>query len=404
MSIGEIYDPLGIHLLDPYPMYDRARDEEPLFYSPAVGAWVATRYDDLVQVLRDPETFSSAHPFADAVPLSEAAVRELQRGYPQYPDLIQSDGEVHSRLRAPIAQVLKADRVALLDPYIEEQAAELIDGFAADGEVEFMERYAVPLPCRTIGRLCGFDAEQSREAYSSLIAFTVLQAAYLTPDEEIEAARAGVRLQRLLGGMVRERHAHPRSDAISEVVALSTDGSARLSPEDEGRIVANLVQLVIAGHITTVPLMGMAMVLLLTHREQWERLCATPALIPRAVEEILRYGTPASGLYRETTRETKLGGVDLPSGARVALRYTAANRDPARFDRAAEFDVAREPTRHLSFGRGVHYCVGAGLARRQLEITLETLTTRLPGLRLAEPVTYRPVLDLRHPEAVRLAW
>ncbi|GLW10174.1 hypothetical protein Misp01_53030 [Microtetraspora sp. NBRC 13810] len=404
MSIGETYDPLGSHLLDPYPLYDRARDEEPVFWSPAVGAWVVTRYEDLLKVLRDPETYSSVNPFTRALPIGEEAVAELGKGYPHHPDLIQSDGETHARLRAPIAEVLKADRVAALEPYIRERAEELVEGFAGDGAVEFMERYAVPLPCSTIGRLCGYDDERAKVAYSSLLAFTTLQSTHLTPEEEVEAARSGVRLQRLLGELVRERHANPGTDAISTVVRLSSDGGKPLEYADEAAIVANLVQLMIAGHITTVPLLGMAMVLLLTHREQWERLCADPALIPGAAEEILRYGTPASGLYRDTTRAATLGGVGLPEGARVVLRFNAANRDPARFERAAAFDVERKPGRHLAFGWGVHYCVGAGLARRQLEITLETLTARLPGLRLTAPVTFRPVHDLRHPEAVHLAW
>jgi cytochrome P450 len=411
MSIGETYDPLGGHLLDPYPLYDRARDEEPVFYSPLLGAWVVTRYDDLVKVLRDPETYSSRSPFSKVLPLCAAAVEEFANAYPPAPDLTQSDGETHARLRPPLAEVLKPDRVALLEPYIREQAEALVDGFAADGEVEFMSRFAEPLPCRTIGRLCGIDYERMRLAYQWVVAFTALEAAPLTEAEQIEGARAGVRLQHMLGELARERYARPGADAISEIVALSTGtageqtgGERKLSFEDEVAVVPNLMQVVIAGHITTVPSLGMAMALLLSHPEQWARLCAEPALIPQAVEEILRYGSPASGLCRDTTRPTTLGGVDLPEGARVALRYSAANRDPARFERAAEFDVGRPPTRHVAFGLGVHYCVGAGLARKQLEIALETLTARLPGLRLARPVAFRPVLDVRHPEAVHLAW
>jgi cytochrome P450 len=404
MSIGEIYDPLGVHLLDPYPLYDRAREEEPVFYSPALEAWVITRYDDLLKVLRDSKTYSSVNPFAQVFPLCEAAVKEFANGYPHAPDLIQSDGELHARLRAPIAEALKADRVALLEPYIREQAAELVEGFAADGEVEFMERYATPLPCRTIAKLCGYDEEQSRVVYDSVAKFALLGSTFQTEEEQVESVRAGVRLQHLLGELVRERHARPETDAISEVVKSSVASPERLTFEEEAGIVTNLVQLVIAAHITTVPLMGMAMGLLLSDREQWERLCADPTLIPKAVEEILRFGTSASGLYRDTTVDTTLGGVDLPKGSRVALRYTAANRDPARYERAGEFDITREPSRHLAFGWGVHYCLGAGLARMQMEITLETLTARLPGLSLAAPVMLRPVTDVRHPEDVRLTW
>ncbi|MDF5757061.1 cytochrome P450 [Spongiactinospora sp. TRM90649] len=404
MSVGELYDPLGAHLRDPYPVYDRARREEPVFYSPVMGAWVVTRYSDVADVLRDPVLYSSADPFTHAIPLREATLAELGRGYPVRPDLIQSDGELHARLRAPIAEVLKPDRVAALEPFVRAQAAELVDSFAADGRVEFMERYAVPLPCRTIGRLCGFDAAQARLAYESLDAFIVLGATHLEPERELDAARGWVELQELIGRLVRERRAEPGDDAISEVVAASVPGTGPLSYEDEAQVVANLIQLVIAGHITTVPLSGMAIAELLTHEDQWRRLCADPDLIPAAVEEILRYGTPASGLYRVTTAPTELGGVALPEGDRVLLRYTSANRDPARFERAAEFDVGRRPNRHLSFGRGTHFCVGAGLARMQMRVTLETLTSRLPGMRLAEPITYVPVLDLRRPEAVHLVW
>ncbi|RBQ19268.1 cytochrome P450 [Spongiactinospora rosea] len=404
MTVGETYDPLGAHLRDPYPVYDRARHEEPVFFSPVMGAWVVTRYDDVVTVLRDPVLYSSSAPFTDAVPLREATLAELAKGYPPQPDLIQSDGETHARLRAPIADVLKADRVAALEPFVREQAAGLVASFADAGRVEFMAHYAVPLPCRTIGRLCGLDPEQARLVYEWLDGFIILRSAHLTEEQELAGARGFVRLQELIGSLVRERRAKPGEDAFSEVVAASVPGEEPLSYEDEAQVVANLFQLVVAGHITTVPLGGMAMALLLSHREQWERLCADPSLIPGAVEEILRYGTPASGLYREVTAPTELGGVALPAGSRVLLRYNAANRDPGKFPHAAEFDIARERNRHLAFGRGVHFCAGAALARMQLRVTLETLTTKLPGLRLAEPISYRPVHDVRHPEAVHLVW
>lgn len=403
MSIGDSYDPIGIHLLDPYPLYERARREEPVFYSPVLQAWVVTRYDDVVTVLRDPETYSSADPFTRVVEVSQAAQRELMAGYPPFPDLIQSDGELHAWLRAPIAAVLKPDRVKALEPYVREQARTLVEGFAADGEVEFMRSYAEPLPRRTIGRLCGLDEEQSRAVYDAMSAFVLLGSVHMTQEEEVEAARAGVRLQRMLGELVRERYARPGPDAISEITAYHAEGG-ELTYAREAQTVANLMQLVIAGHITTVPMLGNAVTLLLTHREQWERLCADPTLIPGAVEELLRYGTPASGLYRDTTRDTELGGVRLPKGSRVVLRYNSANRDQAHFHQAETFDITRKPSRHLSFGLGTHYCLGAPLARKTLAITLETLTTRLPGLRLASPVDLRPIYDIRHPIAVHLIW
>ncbi|GAA5066223.1 hypothetical protein HNP84_001179 [Thermocatellispora tengchongensis] len=407
MPIGATYDPLGEHLQDPYPFYERARAETPVFYSPLLESWVVTRHDDLTTVLRDPETYSSARALPVVLPVAEEALAVVAKGRPQLPDVVQSDGEAHARMRAPLAAALRPDRVAAMEPALRERAVALAAAVReGGGRAELMTAYAIPLTQAAIGLLCGFDEELAVRTYSLMDSLVRLGSQRQTEPEQMASAEAGAELAAVVARLLRERRAAPGDDAFSLVAASMAEGDRPLTPLEEAEAVGNLMQLVIAGQVTTAPLLGGAVALLLGERggEEWRRIAADRSLVPAAVEELVRLVAPASGLYRETTRPVTLGGVDLPEGARLVLRYNAACRDPAKYDRPHELDLGRSPNRHLAFGRGPHYCVGAPLARLQLTITLEVLPDALPGLRLAAPVALRPTLDVRHPEAVHVAW
>jgi cytochrome P450 len=391
---------------NPYPSYARAREAAGLTFVPQLNAWLVARHADAREVLRRPEDFSSANALRPDVPPTPAVLAELSKGIGGHPVVVTSDGAAHQRYRMPLIRGLSSARVEAMVPFIAERAAALVDSFASAGRVELMSQYAKQLPADVIGRLLGLDPPDVPAATHASYRAEELLFRPLEPAEQIRAARDVVALQHLLDGYARDRHQHPREDMCSEMVQALAPGTAELTLDQRGELVSNLQNLLIAGHLTTTALIGTAMLHLLRHRAQWELLCTRPELIPAAVEEAARYDTAVQGFRRITTRPVTLAGTQLPAGAEVFVAFGSANRDEPSYDQPDVFDITRTPTRHLAFGYGLHACPGAQLAREQVRITLETLTRRLPALRLApdQPVTMLPTLIHRSPQQLVLTW
>ncbi|WP_060177503.1 cytochrome P450 [Streptomyces sp. IMTB 1903] len=394
---------------DPYPLYDRARRAEGLTYVPEFDAWLVARDREVRQVLLRAEDFSSANSLLPDVPLSEAALGVLPRGFGPRPTVVSSDGAAHRRHRAPLNRGLSAARVAALLPYVRACAVELVDGFAADGSAELVEAYAQRLPGMVVGRLIGLDPADVPAAVHGGHRAEELLFRPLPPEGQAAAAEDVVALQHLLDGYVRDRRADPRDDLCSIMVAALAPGTGELTLEQRHELVASLQNLLIAGFLTTGALIGTTLLHLLDDdRRQWRMLCADPSLIPAAVEEAARHDTAIQAFRRTTTRPVSLGGTQLPAGAAVLVAYGAANRDAERYERPGEFDITRPVNRqHLAFGHGPHGCPGSRLAREQLRLTLELLTSRLPGLRPAPGrprPRMRPTLIHRSPETLHVTW
>jgi len=353
-----------------------------------------------------PEDFSSANALRPDVTPSPAALTELARGLGGQLIVLVADGAAHRRLRRPLSTGLSSGRVAAIVPFIRERAEGLVDSFVSDGQVELVSGYARRLPGEVIGQLLGLAPADVPFAVRGSYGVEELVFHPLDEAEQVGAARDVVALQHMLDGYARRRNANPGDDLCSEMVLALAPGSAELSADQRGELVSNLQNLLIAGHLTTAALIGTAVLHLLRHQSQWELLCARPELIPAAVEEAARYDTAVQGFRRISTRPVTLAGVDLPAGAAVFVAFGSANRDEAVYDRPDEFDITRTPAPHLAFGHGVHGCPGSQLAREQIQITLETLTRRLPGLRIMpdEPVTMLPTLIHRSPQALALTW
>jgi hypothetical protein len=215
-----------------------------------------------------------------------------------------------------------------------------------------------------------------------------------------------VRFQRLIMRYVTDRREAPRDDVISDCIASYAPGAGPLTTEQMEGLVSQVFGVALPGHITTSALLGNGLLRLLSRPGRWRLLCERPDLVPNAAEEIARYDTPTHIFLRVTTADTSLGGHDFPAGTEIALCLASANRDEEAFDRAEEFDITRPPQANVVFGQGAHYCPGAGLARREVEISLRLLAERLPGLRLApgRRTEYRGTLDHRGPLAVHLEW
>ncbi|MFF9909652.1 cytochrome P450 [Streptomyces sp. NPDC013457] len=399
---------------DPYPLYARARQTDGLTFVPELDAWLVARDADVREVLLRADDFSSAQSLRPDVLPAPAVLGVLARGFGRRPTVVSTDGAAHRRHRAPINRGLSAARVAALTPYAAEVATRLVDGFAANGRTEVMSSYARELPGAVIGRLIGFDPEDVPAAVHGGHRAEQLLFRPMPEDEQLAAAEDVVALQHLLDRYARDRRARPRDDLCSAMVAaLAPDtglgpGIRELTDDQRNELASNLQNLLIAGHLTTTALIGTALFHLLSHRDQWELLCARPELIPGAVEEAARFDTAVQGFRRTTTRPVVLSGTELPAGATVFVAYGSANRDEARHEDPDTFDITRpaHPTRHVGFGHGAHGCPGSQLARTQLRLTLELFTRRFPGLRLAKDqgVVMRPTMIHRSPLELPVTW
>ncbi|MFF8844564.1 cytochrome P450 [Streptomyces sp. NPDC015127] len=382
--LGQEYDPLRLQD-DPYAFYARARQEDPVFRSPALGAWVVTRFKDIQRVLADPKTFSLATALRSLEELTPEAKAEIEASHPPLPaDAANPGDEARTRARRPIQQAFTQARVNALLPHLAEQVSSLVDEFAAGGPGDLQSRFARSLPIRGKARVLGLASHDVDAVVDGSYSLTVLMTASsrLGPEEQLANARRVAAYQRLLDAYAQRRRAEPRDDLFSAVVQAVAEGDRPLTPRERRTVVESLTGLIGAGQSTTTAMVSTAVWHLLAHRDQWELLCRKPDLASRAVEEVARYDMPLQGLLRQVTRPVELGGRSLAAGDRLMVMYASANRDEAQYESPDVLDITRDPERHFAFGYGPRACVGAHLARALLRLTLHHLTARLPGLRL----------------------
>jgi cytochrome P450 len=378
------FDPLSPEqLADPYPVYTRAREESPVFYSEPHGVWLVTRYEDVTAVLKDHRTFSSVGAVSATVQERPPEVTQvLSEGYPMSPTLTDSDEPVHGRLRGLVNRAFTHQRVAALEPFLTRTANELIDAFAADGQADLIEQFGWPLPLAAVAEILGVPQQDLPDLHTRSNDWLRFQQSAGEPVEnQVHYARSVVAMQRYFMDALEERAGDgARDDLMSALLTAHEEGEQPLSIVEAMRVPMNLV---IAGHVTVTRAIGNSVVLLLDHPDQLELMLSDPDKVPPAVEEALRMESPAQGLFRTALEDTTVGGVNIPKGARLMVHYASANRDDQVFDHAGEMDVCRAHlSRHIAFGKGIHVCVGAPLARLELRIALPLLFRRLPNLRL----------------------
>ncbi len=397
---GKEYQPFSKEQLDdPYPFFQRARNEEPIFYSELVNAYVITRYDDVLNILKNPTQFSSAKSLQAVGDLTPEVVEVLRQGFP-FVSLINSDGEQHKRLRAPFVKVFAPERLGTVENSIYAIANKLVDNFINDGKVEIVSKFAHPLPLEVILTMYGVPLEKMELVKESGNSTSALFSTKLPPERQIECAKNYVALQQYLASLIEQRRSAPGDDLISEL-----QSSDLTLPEQ----VLLLCEIVIAGHKTTASLIGTALKLLVEDSQTWQNLHENPSLIPIALEEVLRYDTPAQSMVRVTTQEVTLSGTTIPEDSRVLILYGSANRDSEEFIDGDRFNLERfqdTPVNHLAFSHGKHHCTGFNLARRQVRIALEVLSTRIPNLRITpnQELNHIPTLLDRGYERLNLEW
>ncbi len=389
-------------IADPYPLLAQARQEAPVFYSPLLNMWVITRYDDIAAILKDPRRFPSVSSFN--VAQLDPQVQAILRAQPALPLLIDSNPPVHTRLRSLVNAGFTPRRIALLEPRIRAIAESLVADFVTAGSADLTAQFAYPLPMTVIADLFGFPQADAAMVKGWSNGVMALIGGNLTAAEQMACFQGLGAFQEYFTGQLEQRRQQPTDDLLTDLLnAREGDAPALTIPE----IVAQLSLIIIAGHETTTHLIGSMLVLLLTHPDQWTAICANPAGIPAVVEESLRVESPASSAFRSTSEVVQLGGVEIPAGARLQIMLGSANHDAARFSAAATFDPARtEQSRHLAFGWGIHFCLGAPLARLEGRIALEVLTQRLPNLRFRADaaIEYLPNLLLRGVKELWLEW
>lgn len=381
-NLGEQFMPVaGDHLQDPYPFFRRARREQPVFFSPVFHMWFVTRYEDVMAVLMDPQTYSSR----DTIPTHpEMApeVREALAGYRNPKHLINADPPDHTRMRSLMNHAFTPRRVTALEPSVREIANSLIDGFIDRGRVDLMDAFAYPLPLTVILRMIGVPPEdlKSCRRWSNSISEWAWGQQVLPVERLAACARGMVEFMHYTEALVEARRRDPQDDLISHLLGAREEGVDPLSPEALVDIIPGLI---LAGNETTANLIGNTILLLLSHAGLWEEVRADPAAAERAVEEGLRMDASVTGMPRTATRAVELGGVQIPAGSMLFLLYGSANHDDAHFARPESFDIHRgKDAVHLAFGRGIHYCIGAPLGRLEARVAIELLAGRLPGMRL----------------------
>ncbi|MEV4642505.1 cytochrome P450 [Actinoplanes sp. NPDC049548] len=369
---------------DPYPRYHRLREISPIVRADD-GALVVTRYADCVAVTRDarlghmpPHMFDFVSPGWQDHP----ALRQL------FTSMLVSNPPDHTRLRRLVSSSFTARRVQALRPRIVEMVGQLLDRMT--GEADFVEAFAFPLPVNVIGELLGVP-EPDRAQFQGLVRDWTQVLDVITPDVLKTADPAATTIRDYLAGLAAERRKQPADDLISALVAAEEEGE-KLT-EDELLTMAAL--LFAAGFETTTNLLANSVVALLHNPEQLALLRDDPGLAPGAVEELLRYDTPVQLLSRVTWDDIEVAGVPVSGGERVVAYLGAGNRDPERFPEPDRLDLARADNGPLSFGGGIHYCLGAPLARLEAQIALPALVGRFPKLDFAGTPERRDSLAIR---------
>ncbi|HYX44823.1 MAG TPA: cytochrome P450 [Acidimicrobiales bacterium] len=381
---------------DPYSRYAALRAHAPVHHS-AIGFWVLTRYDDCQQLLRDPRVGKDFSNAADALGLGEEQRAEQAAFRNDHSNMLFADPPDHTRLRGLATRAFTPRTVEALRPSIVTLVDELLDGFG-DGEVDVMDTLAFPLPVTVIGEMLGVPAEDRPRFRPLVRASTAVLELAITPEALAEATAASNTMEEYFRDLVAERRARPRDDLLTQLIEAEDKGD-QLS---EYELISTAILLFAAGFETTTHLIGNGVLALLRNPEQLDRLRHDRGLLRSAVEELLRYDSPVQITARTAYEEIEIGGYSVEPGSAVLALLGAANRDPQRFRDPDRLDVGRSEGGPLSFGSGIHYCLGAALARLEFAIVLDRLLDRFPTWELVggpprhrDSLTLRGLVDLR---------
>lgn len=390
------FDPLQpAFLADPFAVLASLRGEAPVFYAPSIDHFVVTRYADIEAVFLDHESYSAAATQRPVAPLAPEAVEILSGGgIASQPSMVSLDPPAHTRLRSPTVRAFTPRRVASMEPRIRDIVRGLLDAIVPGEPFDLVACLSLPLPTTIILGFLGIPERDQGRFREWCRARTTLLWGRSTPDEQVRLARNLAEYRGYLRGHVA-RTAQHRDDSFTSALLSIHDADPTSLTHDE--IVTIIFGLTLAGHETTNYLIGNSVYRLLEEPSRWDEVVADPSLVPRIIEETLRFDPPVHAWRRVTTRPVMLGGVDLPKGAMLLLWIAASGRDPSVFPTPDSFDLHRsDSTGHLAFGRGIHFCLGSALGKLEARNAIESLVHRFPTLRLVEGQTIPFPTNIAH--------
>jgi cytochrome P450 len=377
-------------LADPYPRYARLRAMAPVHRS-GFGFWTLTRYDDCQQLLRHPGVGKNISEAASALGLSDDDSSAQARFRNDRSNMLVTDPPDHTRLRGLVTRAFTPRTVETLRGRIVGLVDELLDGFGP-GEVDVMDALAFPLPVTVIGEMLGVPAEDRPMLRPLVRSITAVLELAVTPEALAEATVADDKLSDYFVDLVAERRAHPQDDMLTKLIEAEDKGDQLTEHE----LISTAILLFAAGFETTTHLIGNGLLALLRHPDQVDRLRADRSLLRPAVEELLRYDSPVQIAVRTAYEDLTIGGETIAKGGIVLALLGAANRDPAHFSDPDRLDVGRDEGAPISFGGGIHFCLGAALARLEGQIVFDRLLSRFATMELVGgPPTVRDSLTLR---------
>lgn len=395
----------------PFPVYQKLLVQAPAFFDKKAGFWVISRYEDIRRILTDPTTFSSAATvelMRDTVAPDRAAMaRDLYRakGWLPTPTLSLQDDPRHKETRAIFTRALRAGKIKQLDPFIRDTAFELVAKFKARGACDVIAELAVPLPLIAICSQVGVPIDDiwkiKRWTDAWVKRFSMMQ----TEEEERESIEQEIEFQHYFEPIIAGLRAEPNGSILSDLVNLHLSDGSQLEYAD---IVSHLLgDLFVGGSETSTNAIGEGVLLLCQNPDQYALLMGNmDRYLPQFIEEVLRLQSPVQGLYRVTTRDVEIAGETIPAGSLLNLRFAAGNRDEAHFACPAELDLERQNAgSHIAFGSGVHHCIGAPLARREMYWSFEALLQNAAHIRLApgkNDLSHMPGLMLRALKALHI--
>ena len=406
MSEAVAFDPLSPEFsADPYRTYRALREADKPYYFAAQDMWLLSRFEDIKAVAANPEMVRSLDGLENA---EEARERQRRANWHDMPyhervvqfSLLDSDGAVHRRLRKQVFGAFTSDALAGLEPRIAAFVEARLDRLSDLEEIEFIEDFAAAIPGFVIGRLLGVDdadCPQLRIWSEQVVQFFDVDRS----DARKEIAETATReFYHFLSDLRAERRKVPRDDLISRMIEDERNG---LYTDDE--FISTCMLILMAGHGSTIDVLGTGMHTLLTQDDAMAQLRAYPDALPGAIDEIFRFEPPLPFFHRHALEETAIRGHSFPAGTTFGLLYGAGNRDPAAFSEPDQFDIARRPNRHLAFGMGAHLCLGNNLAKLNMRVTFSALLQRFSRIEATDQtVRYKRGLSARGVEALRICW
>lgn len=391
---------------DLFGAFEQLRRDTPVFHVPDADVWVVTRYDDVIQVLRDHSRFSSVHHgIMQDVPAELAD--QLPDGYTiDIPALVNTDPPQHTRIRKLAQKALAPSAVQRHEEAIRAITSDLIDAIQADGHADIVSAVALPLPTAVLSSVLGVPSEDRRQFEHWGRGVVELMMPTISEERRLEVATEQIAFRDYVTRIIDKRRHEPGEDLISGLILAEDGGEAALT---DSEIVGIVTQLLTAGVETTTASIAITMMMLCLHPAALQRLRSDPSQIPFAIEEAIRRISPARGVLRETRGDVEIGGQVIPDQARVFALLASANHDESHFDCPAHFDLDRDRSelkRHLAFGIGTHFCIGSVLARLEMRIAIEMLLERLPDLRLPDgyEIAWDPSFIFQSPARLDVWW